>query len=226
MFDKWTKDKEGTTEYKFDTIVTADITLYAQWSRKTYKVGDVGPAGGFIFYDVDADNTEDGGAGEDGLISSECGWKYLKGAPTNVTIGSESSFCFGYYRADDENTKITTETSIEIIGKGKTNTKAFVDAMGSSAYSAESGDDTTSNYAAYVASSYTFGGYNDWFLPSVEEIKTMMNVSALDVTKATALWSSTELDGTEADIAPYDASGDYTYNNKNVKHPVRPVRSF
>ena len=206
------------------------MTLVAKWKYKTYSYGDRGPAGGIIFYDVDVDNDViaeyDTTPNHDGLISSECGWRYLEGAIGNVYLNGERTFCFGYYRTNGENTKIITDEDITEIGKGKTNTKALVDAMGSSAYSAESGDDTTSNYAAYVASSYSYGGYSDWFLPSVEEIKAMMNVSALDVTKATALWSSSELDGNEADIAPYDASGDYTYSNKNVKYPVRPVRSF
>ena len=43
--------------------------------KTTYQVGDIGPAGGIIFYDCDADNDM---GNPDGLDSSICGWRYLK----------------------------------------------------------------------------------------------------------------------------------------------------
>ena len=49
-FIKWTTDEAGKVEYNFDTPVTADIALYAQW-KKVYAKYALGPAGGIIFYD-------------------------------------------------------------------------------------------------------------------------------------------------------------------------------
>ena len=37
-FAKWTTDKAGENEYDFGSAVTADMTLYAQWTPHTYKV--------------------------------------------------------------------------------------------------------------------------------------------------------------------------------------------
>ena len=42
-----------------------------------YEVGYIGPTGGIIFYDCDADNTKDDPDGPDDLISAECGWRYI-----------------------------------------------------------------------------------------------------------------------------------------------------
>jgi len=212
-------------------VLFATVLIVSCDNEKTYNIGDTGPAGGIIFYDVDADNDEDGGAGEDGLKSSECGWRYLEGALTNVTIGSENTFCFGYYReeASSENKKIVegNEGALAVVGKGKSNTDALVKAFGNSAYSEASGNTTTSNYAAYVASSYTSGGYSDWFLPSACEIVKMMDVEGLNVTTSTVLWSSSERNGTNANAAPFEkTSGSYTDKAKSEKYAVRPVRRF
>ena len=92
---------------------------------KFYVIGDIGPAGGFVFYDCDADN-DLGNA--DGLTSSECGWRYLEAAPTDLG----GVYPFGYYRSSSgSNLYVGTKTAI---GTGKANTEALVKAMGESAY--------------------------------------------------------------------------------------------
>ncbi len=56
VFVRWSATENGEKAFDFtNTKITADITIYAVWS-KVYKVGDEGPAGGWIFYDCDADN--------------------------------------------------------------------------------------------------------------------------------------------------------------------------
>lgn len=166
--------------------------------EKVYLVGSKGPTGGYIFYDCDADNDS---CNADGLKSSECGWRYLEAAPydlvlidgvptidANATGYSEgtSEFLFGYYRTTDDgpnlyvngtavyNAEDCTRTEA---GTGENNTKLLVEKMGAAAYSASTGSDKTGNYAARLCDilTYTVDGvtYDDWFLPSLDELKLM-----------------------------------------------------
>ena len=66
-FKFWSKD--GSTEFKFDTPITEDITLKDVWQTE-FKVGDIGPAGGVIFY-VNPKAADDG-------------WTYLEAANSNL----------------------------------------------------------------------------------------------------------------------------------------------
>ena len=55
-FGGWYTDKECKTEYDFDTAVTADITLYAMWT----KASSSSSSGGFTRVTVSKDATENG----------------------------------------------------------------------------------------------------------------------------------------------------------------------
>ena len=179
IFNYWTKD--GTTEFDLSTPLTESITLKATW-RDYYIVGDVGPAGGIIFYDCDADNNDGttGGKGADGLTSTECNWRYLEISATNLSKEINGStvtkFIFGYCRDSENGNNANGVDTIEsAIGKGSSNTTALVNKMKTEAYSSSSGSAKTSNYAAKLCSDYevTYNGkeYTDWFLPSENELK-------------------------------------------------------
>ena len=124
-----------------------------------YNVGDIGPAYGIIFYDCDADNDK---GNADGLISSECGWRYLEAAPSvvfidedgdpMVTLGflyssSAPTLTFGFNRNEsgkdvfvNNSTKYSTSNCTSTrVGTGKKNTALLVNSMKkNSAYSVES----------------------------------------------------------------------------------------
>lgn len=135
-------------------------------NTRTYGIGEVGPAGGYVFYDCDADN-DSGNA--DGLISSVCGWRYLEAAPEDV---KESRVLYGYYRTSSDGTNlIAREHDLGFgIGEGLANTEALVNAMGQSPYSQESGEERTDEYAAKLCLDYSYGGFDDWFMPSYKEM--------------------------------------------------------
>ena len=66
----------------------------------TLRMGSRGAAGGIVFYDCDLDN-EEGNA--DGLISSECGWRFLEAAPQDI-----GEAIFGYYRFSSNGDNLQT----------------------------------------------------------------------------------------------------------------------
>ena len=171
-------------------VLFSALFVSCRRNYKEYSIGDTGPAGGLIFYDCDADN-DSGNA--DGLLSKECGWRYLEAAPADLRViegkpsvdktdsryeSGDKYFIFGYYRksADGDNLFVNCKTSYSekdctgtAVGTGKKNTELLVKAMGSAAYSYR-GLETTSVYAAKLCSDLVYNGFDDWFLPSKDEL--------------------------------------------------------
>lgn len=218
-----------------------------------FVIGQIGPAGGYIFYDCDADN-ESGNA--DGLVSSECGWRYLEAAPADLRVANgvptvdsslseyESAsvlyFQFGNYRTSDSGDNLyvngTTEYSVSdctgtAIGQGETNTEKLVEAMGESAYSEESGSYKTENYAAKHCLKLEHNGYGDWFLPSKDELDLMYNnlkVNDFGSISGSYYWSSSEnsTDVNSAVNVKFNSSlYGYSYS-RSARWWVRPCRAF
>ncbi len=233
-FAGWAND--GTF---FDSAVTDDITLTAAWA-KVYKVKDQGPTGGYIFYDVDADNGTDidGNvtAGDDGLMSSVLGWRYLEAAPADLS----EEYPFGYYRPDGTTNKnVGTDTAV---GSGESNTYALISKMGGdSGYTEESGN-KRGKYAALATAEWEYKNeatgitYDDWFLPSTKEFSLMeanlfkSKIGSLSNSGA-YLTSSENTTPSEEGKFSYlwvlsDSSDEVNVNGRQGPHNVRPVRFF
>lgn len=189
-----------------------------------YSLGGLGPAGGYIFYDCDADN-DSGNA--DGLISSECGWRYLEAAREDLI----EKYAFGYYPLSDGSFDIVgTKTEV---GTGKSNTDVLVKAMGSeTCTSIHFGKVIKGKYAAVACVDYsiTIDGvvYDDWFLPSKDELnliyKNLKRQSKGSLADS-AYWSSSESSGSYAWLQYFDdgyQSSVYRY----IDFYVRPIRAF
>ena len=235
----WSSD--GTSEFNFEeTGITDDTTLKAVW-KEHYTIGGIGPAGGYIFYDCDADNTEVD-AGEDNLHSAICGWRFLEAAPTDL---KGDYYIFGFYREGSSNAVVGTSAKI---GKGLENTEKLVKAMGEEeAFSSDTGG-TKAIYAAVACydyvSIYHGTAFDDWFLPSKGELNQMyINLRKNDdkdkskyAFNAARYWSSTEVESEywtawqQSFFMDYGgiSGGTQGYGNRGTsnQYRVRPVRRF
>ncbi|GHU25860.1 hypothetical protein FACS1894172_14740 [Spirochaetia bacterium] len=109
-------------------------------ANRVYKIGDIGPAGGLIFYDK-------------GDYSDS--WRYLEAAPEST---EQSGLSWGGY-----GTNVGTGTTTGI-GMGKINTQIIVRVMRDYGIAGE---------AAQYCDSLVYGRYDDWFLPSKDELNLM-----------------------------------------------------
>ena len=179
-------------------------------SEPTYKVGGQGPAGGIIFYDVDADNASDN---PDGLIAYDCGWRYLEGAKNDATYNASDSIAWS-------NQGVASGLGTAI-GTGKTNTLQLLEEKKKST--------TGLTYPAAEACD-AFGDttdFDDWFLPSKDELNLMyINLQKTRrIIGSNTYWSSSEYDGDTA-WKQYFWDGSQSNAARGNANDVRPIRRF
>jgi hypothetical protein len=214
----WAVNSSGEHLYSGDGNLTVGSgTSITVPTAAGYSLQDMGPAGGYIFYDK-------------GTYSD--GWRYLEAARSGWSgESSDPAYVFGFHRPAGSNITVGTGTAV---GTGEANTTSLVTAMGDTAYSASTGD-TKANYAAKVCAGYSGGGYDDWFLPSKEESVIMyqnLRYVAGWVYQGN-YWSSSET-GDPNSWAPWYAWGlgfslatPNQYDGyKDQSKSVRPVRAF
>ena len=200
----------------------------------------IGEAGGYVFYDCDADNAF---GNLDGLISCDCGWRYLEAAPDYVrTTEGWLGFQFGYHRtsAEGENLFVNGTTvydasncTLTALGTGKENTRKLIEAMGDETYMAF---DPSGDYAARICDLYSVEvngvTYDDWFLPSSDEVyqiyKNLVCAGLGGFSKSQILWTSSE--------NPDDAANAYSRRFtdgaqdgskvRGTPYAVRPIRAY
>ena len=83
------------------------------------------------------------------------GWQYLEAAPADTEV-----------RAIWGNYNVRTDELKAGIGTGRSNTRIIVDSLG---------NNSGRNYAARACYTLVYNGFNDWFLPSREELILMYN---------------------------------------------------
>jgi hypothetical protein len=168
----------------------------ALWLRN-YLIGDLGPAGGIIFYDK--------GTYEDG-------WRFLEVAPV-LTEWTE--------RIWGEKFAVDVQGTLSTIGTGKSNTQAIVDL-----FEISNGGD----YAARLCADLAYGDYNDWYLPSIDELDelyTTLYLESLGDFSADYYWSSTA-EPLEVNVAKILYFANHSITNDSTYHTrrVRAIRSF
>jgi hypothetical protein len=125
-----------------------NIVTYDEYRKQgKYAVGIPGPAGGVVFYDK--------GAYTDG-------WRYLEAAPRDSGENTGQLGILGALQAGWGSGEVRgTQTSI---GSGKRNTQLIVDVLKK---------DGQTGKAAQLCAALNTGGYQDWFLPSKDELDLM-----------------------------------------------------
>ncbi len=159
-----------------------------------------------------ANGTEYGPAGgkvfyDKGAYSN--GWRYLEAAPSDQI--SAIRWHNGSY--------ITTGATATGIGSGSANTATIVTQQG------------TGSYAASLCANLVLGGYDDWFLPSKDELHAISGKRASIGGFPGGYpwyWSSSEYDNQNADReCIYDGGTSQGYNLKFYElYGVRAVRAF
>jgi hypothetical protein len=166
----------------------------------SYRIGDIGPAGGLIFYD--RGNRDEG-------------WQYLEAASRDAGQAQWSGGASPLSRTGAET------------GTGKGNTDYIV------RYLRERGE---SDCAAQICLSYSQGGYDDWFLPSKDELNllyTNLELKNLGDFSIGWYWSSSQAGDNGAWCQRFSDGEQSSYAffgntpaRKNNSHSVRPVRAF
>jgi len=112
------------------------------------------------------------------------------------------------------NGSYTTTTTGTSIGDGKSNTTKIVQVQGDG------------NYAAKICDDLVLNGYDDWFLPSKDELNMLyQNRNMIGGFSTDYYWSSSEYNYNNAWIQNFDNGFQDAYN-KYTTCSVRAVRSF
>jgi hypothetical protein len=182
--------------------------LFAQDAGKTYKIGDIGPAGGIIFYDRGSYSSSKADGKTNGLAAE---WRYLEAAPVETEFTAE----WGGYGVNISGTGLT-------IGSGKKNTQFIIERMKGLG---------GSNCAAQLCVKMDYNGFTDWFLPSKDELdlmyKNLKQKNAGKFGTKISYWSSSQANADSAWYQSFDNGRQYNYGNyKYDLFLVRAIRAF
>jgi hypothetical protein len=181
-----------------DRFATETASAKAKAVAGTLRVGERGPSGGFVFYDK-------------GRVTD--GWRYLEAAPIDMVRGTQwSGAQWGANYYDVTGTK--TET-----GTGKRNTELIIAALNAKV---ETGK------AAQLCRSTLISGYNDWFLPSKDELDLMyknLKQKGLGDFGDGWYWSSSLYSTIDAWDQRF-IYGSQSYSHKGNTLSVRAIRAF
>jgi hypothetical protein len=199
---------------------------------QTYTVGLSGQAGGLTFYDNEPKailvsapmNTsviyEVGDKGPAGgtifyvNLSATDGWRYLEAAPASTEVKAAWSVTGATAKTRDD------------IGAGKQNTQAIIDLIANG----------QNCRAAMLCENLVSGGYDDWFLPSKNELNLMFVYlkergiggfkedwywSSSDGSRNNGAWTQHFSNGVQNGDGGYGEAG-----RKAGEHFVRAIRQF
>lgn len=210
----WTPTAAGAYNV---TVEVSDGALFATQSYTitvadsgAYAIGDIGPAGGLIFYDK-------------GSYSN--GWRYLEAAPASTEF-TKKEWGIGCYF-------VGTGTGI---GSGQSNTTKIVTFLNNNLDDSYGDVTYKTDRAAYLCDALTVGGYSDWFLPSKDELNLMYQnlhnivipVGGFADLGNWTYWSSSEYSEYSDTYAwsQFFYNGSHQGQHKYFTNQVRGVRAF
>lgn len=141
---------------------------------------------------------------------------YIDGTANHGLIASLSNIPAGSTASWGCSGTTLSNCSGTVIGTGLTNTNAIVSGC------------STSNIAARLCYNLSLDGYDDWFLPSKDELYQMytnLKLNGLGNFTASYYWSSSQYSSTAAWILSFSNGGSTTGSKSSVYY-VRAVRAF
>jgi len=170
---------------------------------ENYKVGGFGPAGGIIIYDK-------------GRYSK--GWRYLEVAPQEAEFAAKWGEKKTYISNDSNDRNYS-----KLVGSGMNNTHIIMEKL-------KKNNQLNNDFAANRCVNLNFNGFNDWFLPSYDELKLMYNKlkdKGLGGFRNSIYWSSTEVSSKNALTVNFIMGrGSNNGRSKNNSYSIRPLRMF
>ncbi len=201
----WGHIARGMDVYRYQSGMDQDHEVKIS---KQYKIGDRGPAGGWVFYDKG---------------NYDSGWRYLEAAPEDQ--GRTKWGCYGKKVGGALNTTI---------GTGKANTEAILRNCPEETQPKVFLSERRFN-AARLAASYRGGGKSDWYLPSKDELheiyknlarKGIGNFGNIPFVGGEFYWSSSEVNAFQVWTHGFDYLGHQNDGYKNGFFRVRAIRTF
>jgi hypothetical protein len=131
-------------------------------TERIYRIGDIGPAGGIIFYDKG---------------NSSGGWRYLEAAPSETDRVDRATFAA---------TSSYGEITDRAFGAGLRNTRIYLEKLRI--------NNITGNTAPQICDTLAINSYNDWYLPSLDELLRMYTILRDNRNadfQSSAYWTST-----------------------------------
>jgi hypothetical protein len=201
------------------TASTTSVTGNSCTNEGPCAVGDTGPAGGIVFYDAGPRSSGDRYF-EVGPVETEVAgipWKPLtfNDKQTPLYIGTASA-----------SAKVQRVLA-KAFGMGEANTSKIVQRY------------RGGNYPARYASTLVFGGYNDWYLPSKEELRLVYRTLGTATPRLGNLgksfyWTSSEYDLNNAWTVNFKDGQEFDREKWRVPDAAigmkairtRPIRSF
>ena len=203
--DSKTSDGAGAGTFKSKITGLSATTTYFVRAYATNGNGTgYGPAMSFTTINLAAGDPYQGGI--IGYIFGPGDPGYVSGQTHGIIISpSDQSAGIQWYNGTNSTTGATSQN----IGSGIVNTNTIIASQGAG------------SYAARLCYDLDLGGYNDWYLPSLEEMQSIFSRIDGDYRQ---FWTSSEYSATEAWW--FDNNGTGYHFTKNQLLYVRAIRTF
>jgi len=193
--------------------------IIAYENETIFGIGDIGPAGGIVFYDR--------GHRADG-------WRFLEAAPAHLTFTADWGALVrtggGFPNFSYSNVQGTSEG----IGAGRRNTELIIEHTRNMRWSSLTAGPAHIYGAARLIAGIEHNGFNDWFLPSKDELNLMYENLALQglgnfgspIPQGTSgYWSSSQRSWDRAWVLFFN-TGSHLDSTKTNEYRVRAARAF
>lgn len=222
--DVWCRPTVGI----YESFTGKSVQKALAVDKPEFEIGKWGQAG-YVFYDKGY--YSDGWrylecAADDLKVEDSTDWDLADDSPKldleDDDVDMDDLFIFGFWKKDYNGGKTGTA-----VGDGMKNTKDLVGAMARKAFQYPDDRTYTAYYAARLCGIINYWKYQDWFLPSKDELNLMyQNLKDPKYRlRKEFYWSSSEEDSRYAWAQDF-GTGFQGKGYRSCSYRVRPVRAF